>query len=71
MNDKISPIASTAPTTMFVLDGMPYMPHYTRPCTYVAPGGATMSEKRLVEQRATAKTLMLWPRRWAPSIQSP
>lgn len=58
------------PTTMFMHRGMPWLPHYTKPNTYVAPGGATMTEKRLIEVRATAKTMMLWPRRWAPSLKA-
>jgi len=56
--------APLVPITTYLLNAIPYIPHYIKPKVYVAPGGATMTQKKLIVLNATPTTMMLWPRRW-------
>ncbi len=47
---------------MLIYKGMPFLPHYSLPDTYVAPGGAVHSGEYLLHLGATIYERELWPR---------
>lgn len=49
-------------TECFRLGTLLFVPHYTNPNYYVAPGGRTESRARLIEAGAETEHLMLWER---------
>lgn len=56
--------ALTDPMTVYWYRGVPWVPHYTKANTYVAPGSIEMSADELHKKQAGRKTWHLWPRFW-------
>ena len=46
----------------YVCFGLPWMPHYTREGSFVAPGGVVLEEATLLKARAIEIPRMLWTR---------
>jgi hypothetical protein len=51
-------------TPTFSLYGMPFVPHYTKPYTYVAPGGFEATADTLTKLGAVQQARLLWRRYW-------
>jgi len=52
----------TAP--MYYLNSQPWLPHYTKPHIFVAPGGYEKTEHQLISLGARKKIVALWMRSW-------
>ena len=56
---------------MFELEGLPYVPHYSKRHYWVAPGGIERTTTWLRERHAQLKmdkTCYLWPRSWTLDV---
>lgn len=54
-------------TRCHAINGVVYVPHYTRPTEYVGPGGRVIPLAELLAHDAQPETLLLWARTWAQS----
>ena len=52
------------PLSIFLTGGIPWVPHYSKKDTYVAPGGVERTGTVLEALGAKKSVLSLWPRRW-------
>jgi hypothetical protein len=59
-NDK----AELYPMPMYWLEGVPYLPHYTKEGYWVSPGGITRTTTWLKERNAKQNMQPLWLRSW-------
>lgn len=50
--------------TVYVCFGLPWVPHYTREGSFVAPGGVVMEESSLRKAGAIDVPRMLWTREY-------
>jgi hypothetical protein len=55
--------AQRQPHACYRLDGLPYVPHYSKPSVFVAPGGKALTEKTLKSKSASPVIMHLWPRK--------
>jgi len=56
--------AELHPMPVYMLEGMPYVPHYIKPYHWVAPGGVTRTTTWLEERHAKQVMRPLWMRTW-------
>jgi hypothetical protein len=53
---------------VFVVGGLTYVPHYSKPFTWVGPAGFSYLLSDLLLIRAKATMQNLWPRSWTSKI---
>jgi hypothetical protein len=60
----ITAYATHEPATMFIVNGVPFVPHYRQRGIYVAPGGHTYTLMEVSAMKPKSETVALWPRPW-------
>lgn len=54
-------LETTEPQIAYELNGVLWVPHYTKPL-FMAPGGASATKEQLLANGATERTEQLWKR---------
>jgi hypothetical protein len=64
----ITAYATHEPATMFIVNGVPLVPHYRQANMYVAPGGYVYTIDEIMGMKPKIEIAALWPRLWITKI---